>query len=399
MSDIESKFSNVKITSLEANIKYQNRKDLVIVQIPQTSTTVGVFTKNAFAAAPVLLCKKHLAEKPIGALVINSGNANAATGELGLKNAQRTCELVADLLNIDATQVLPFSTGVIGEHLPMEKIEQVFAKLSASAIAFLGKSSFQDFAETIMTTDTFAKLVQHKIEIGGQEVNFIGVAKGAGMIMPNMATTLCFVFTDAKIEKNHLQTYLKKSIEPSFNSISIDGDTSTNDSCTLTALGTGAEIGADNAHFEAGLTQILTDLALLLVKDGEGATKLIHIKVEGAKDIAEAKEVGLSIANSPLVKTAFFASDPNWGRLVMAIGKSKSMEDLDISKVNLYLEDFALVEQGGKASTYDEATAAKIMQSKEINIRVQLGRGTANTIIHTSDFSYDYVKINAEYRS
>lgn len=399
MAQTEAIFSSVKITCLATEIKYKNRNDFVIVELPKGATTAGVFTKNAFAAAPVLLAKKHLAQKATGALVINAGNANAATGAQGLKDANSICEMTAELLQLEKQQILPFSTGVIGENLPMHKIELALTNLHASATQVLANSTFADFSRAIMTTDTKPKLVEYQAQIKGEKVSFIGVTKGAGMISPNMATTLTFVFTDAKIEQADLQNYLQSAIEPTLNSISIDADTSTNDSCTLTALGEGAHIGANNKEFQTALTETLKRLALMLVEDGEGATKLIHILVKGAKTPAEAKATGFSIANSPLVKTAFFASDPNWGRLIMAIGKTPELEDLDISKVNVFLEDFQLVEKGGKSASYDEKTAAKIMQAQEINVKVELGRGVANWQVHSCDLSYDYVKINAEYRS
>ncbi|WP_109015050.1 bifunctional glutamate N-acetyltransferase/amino-acid acetyltransferase ArgJ [Novimethylophilus kurashikiensis] len=390
----------VELGFAEANIRKTNRKDLLVMRLAPESRVAGVFTQNRFCAAPVLVCKDHLAAgKGIRALVVNTGNANAGTGEEGLMRARRTCEALAGLLNIADHQVLPFSTGVIMEPLP---IDRVVAGLP-SCVDNLREDNWAHAAEAIMTTDIVAKAASRKIQLGGKTITITGIAKGSGMIHPNMATMLGYVATDAVVAQPALEAMIRHAVNRSFNCITVDGDTSTNDSLIFIASGQAgnAEITEQSADYVAlrdALTEIAAVLAQAIVRDGEGATKFMTIEVEGGKDEAECRKVGYAIARSPLVKTAFFASDPNLGRILAAVGYA-GIDDLDVSLMQLYLDDVLVAENGGRASSYQEADGQRVMKQAEITVRVHLGRGVAEATVWTCDFSYDYVKINADYRS
>lgn len=385
----------------EAGIKKANRKDLLVMRLGEQARVAGVFTQNRFCAAPVTLCKAHLAAgKGIRALVVNTGNANAGTGGEGLGHSRRTCAEVAKLLGCAEEQVLPFSTGVILEPLPVEKI---VAGLPA-AIADLKESNWFNAAQAIMTTDIVSKAVSKQIRLGDATVTITGIAKGSGMIHPNMATMLGYVATDAALSQPLLEALVRHAADRSFNCITVDGDTSTNDSFILIATGESGvpEItDAASAHYIAlrdAVTEVSQILAQAIVRDGEGATKFITVAVEGGVSEAECRQVAYAIAHSPLVKTAFFASDPNLGRILAAIGYA-GIADLDVDRLRLYLGDVLVAENGGRAASYREQDGQRVMKEPEITVRVQLGRGSAEAKVWTCDFSYDYVKINAEYRS
>lgn len=392
--------AGIKIGSSEAYVRYQNRRDMVVFEIAEGSTVAGVFTQSAFAAAPVQLCKKHLAENTPRYMIINTGNANAATGDVGLQNAQKTCEHLANLAGVSANQILPFSTGVIGEQLPIERMLQGVQP----ALATLQEASWDDAAYGIMTTDTTPKGASEQFELDGVTYHMTGISKGAGMIRPNMATMLSYVATDAPISQDLVEKLLRTTVEQSFNRITVDGDTSTNDSCIFIATGKagGAEINAvEDARYQVvldTLSRIMLRLAQLIIRDGEGATKFITVTVEGGANTQECCDVAYSTAESPLIKTALFASDPNWGRIVMAIGKA-GVSNLDSNKVQVWLGDVQICLNGGANPDYTEEAGAAVMAEKEITIRIDLGRGTATDTVYTCDFSYDYVKINADYRS
>ncbi|MCO8049015.1 bifunctional glutamate N-acetyltransferase/amino-acid acetyltransferase ArgJ [Acinetobacter towneri] len=390
----------VKIGSAEAYVRYQNRRDLVIFEFAAGSNVVGVFTQNAFCAAPVHVSKAHLAQTNPRYLVINTGNANAGTGKLGMQNAETTCAKLAELASVSAQEVLPFSTGVIGEQLP---IERLVAGL-APALASLRDDAWHDAATGIMTTDTTQKGASEQFELDGITYSMTGISKGAGMIRPNMATMLSYVATDAPIQRDVLQQLLKQSVEQSFNRITVDGDTSTNDSCILVATGQagGTEISSNNDPRYAVLLDVLNRvmlrLAQLIIRDGEGATKFITVRVEGGANTQECCDIAYSIAHSPLVKTAIFASDPNWGRILAAIGYA-GVPNLDVEKIQVWLDDVQICKDGGAAADYTEEAGAGVMAQTEMTIRVDLGRGQASDTVYTCDLSYDYVKINADYRS
>ncbi len=397
--------AGVRLGVAEAGIRKANRKDVTLVELAAGSRVAGVFTTNRFCAAPVQVCKAHLAEGGgIRALVVNTGIANAGTGELGLANARQTCESVAALLGTDATAVLPFSTGVILEHLPMDRLT---AGLPA-AQRNLRADGWFDAAHAIMTTDTIAKAVSRKVEIGGVAVTLTGMSKGAGMIKPNMATMLGFLATDAAISQSLLDGLVKEAAGLSFNAITIDGDTSTNDSFILIATGcaANAEItdaaSADYNVLRSAVIELSIELAQAIVRDGEGATKFMTLAIQGGASREECRKVGYAIGHSPLVKTAFFASDPNLGRILAAIGYA-GIDDLDVSKIRVWLaagsEEVLVAEAGGRAASYVEEAGARVMKSSEITVRVDLARGDAAVTMWTCDFSYDYVKINADYRS
>jgi glutamate N-acetyltransferase/amino-acid N-acetyltransferase len=381
----------------QANIKKPDRKDLLVMQIDTQATVAGVFTLNRFCAAPVTVAKQHLAAgKGIRALLVNTGNANAGTGDSGLSNARASCAAVAKLLGCAPEQVLPFSTGVIMEPLPLDKI---VAGLPA-CVANLKENNWFDASQAIMTTDIVAKAVSRQVQIGGKTVTVTGMAKGSGMIHPNMATMLGYIATDAAVTQPALQQIVSRASDASFNCITVDGDTSTNDALMLIATGkSGVQIDAGNqAKLQAVVTEVATVLAQAIVRDGEGATKFMTIRIEGGKNAAECKQIAYAVARSPLVKTAFFASDPNLGRILAAIGYA-GVADLDVEKIKLYLDDVLVAEQGGRAASYREEDGQRIMQQSDIGIRVLLGRGDAAATVWTCDFSYDYVKINASYRS
>ena len=384
----------------QAGIKKPGRKDLLVLKLSPSATVAGVFTTNRFCAAPVQVSKDHLAgTQPIVALVVNTGNANAGTGEAGLANAHATCAVLAKLLGCAANQILPFSTGVILEPLPLDKL---VAGLPA-AIANLNEDSWFDAAEAIMTTDTQPKAASRVVTIAGKRVTMTGISKGAGMIKPNMATMLGFMACDAKISQPVLQTLVKQAADASFNCITIDGDTSTNDSFMLMATGAGELEVNDTASSEyqalaEAVTGLSQELAQMIVRDGEGATKFITVRVEQGRDVEECRKIAYAIGHSPLVKTAFFASDPNLGRILAAIGYA-GVNDLDVNQINLYLDDVWVAKQGGRHPDYQEQDGQRVMKQSEITVRVTLARGEAAATIWTCDLSHDYVSINADYRS
>ncbi|TCB65255.1 bifunctional glutamate N-acetyltransferase/amino-acid acetyltransferase ArgJ [Acinetobacter sp. ANC 4216] len=390
----------VKIGSAEAYVRYQNRRDLVIFEFVEGSNVAGVFTQNAFCAAPVHVCKAHLQAGNPRYLVINTGNANAGTGKTGMANAQATCAKLAELAGVSTNEILPFSTGVIGEQLPIERLVNGLQP----ALDSLKEDAWLDAATGIMTTDTLPKGASEQFEMDGVTYTMTGISKGAGMIRPNMATMLSYVATDAPISRELVQQLLKTTVNVSFNRITVDGDTSTNDSCILVATGQagGAEItSTDDARYAVVLdvlTRVMKRLAQLIVRDGEGATKFITVAVEGGADTQECCDVAYSIAHSPLVKTAIFASDPNWGRILAAIGYA-GVKNLDVEKIQVWLDDVQICKDGGAAADYTEEAGARVMSQAELTIRVDLGRGQAKDTVYTCDLSYDYVKINADYRS
>lgn len=392
--------AGVELASVRAGIKKRPGHDLVLIHLAEGCRTAAVFTRNAFCAAPVTLARANLNSHQPRALMINSGNANAGTGEPGMVAARQSCDLAAGLLGCAAEEVLPFSTGVIGELLPVAPFESGLPQ----AIAELSPAGWPVAAKGIMTTDIVPKAVSRVLDIEGHAVTITGIAKGSGMIHPNMATMLGFVATDAAVALPLLQQMLRDATEDSFNSITVDGDTSTNDACTLTATGRSTLPEVTDAastayvHLAAAVTDVLTELATMIVRDGEGATKFMTICVEEAATKAEAKQVGFTIAHSPLVKTAFFASDPNWGRVLAAVGRA-GLDNLNLTAIRIYLGEVCIVENGGRSPTYTEEQGAAVMKEAEITITVKLARGMAAATIYTCDFSYDYVKINAEYRS
>ncbi|MFJ1255917.1 bifunctional glutamate N-acetyltransferase/amino-acid acetyltransferase ArgJ [Cupriavidus sp. CuC1] len=393
--------AGVELGWAEAGVRKANRKDVLVVRIAQGSTVAGVFTRNRFCAAPVQVCREHLAAgKGIRAIVVNTGNANAGTGEPGLANARATCDALAAQLGIAPEQVLPFSTGVILEPLPVDRIT---AALPA-AIANARPDNWLAAAESIMTTDTQPKAASRTVLIGGKTVTLSGISKGAGMIRPNMATMLGFVATDATVSQDVLQALVSFAADRSFNSITIDGDTSTNDSFVLIASGqAGAPAieraeGADFEALRAALTDLSQELAQMIVRDGEGATKLMTIQVEGGKDVAECRLIAYAVAHSPLVKTAFYASDPNLGRILAAVGYA-GVDDLEVERVNLWLDNVLVARDGGRNPEYREEDGQRVMKQAEITVRIALGRGDATATVWTCDLSHDYVSINADYRS
>ena len=392
--------SGVKLGFAEAHIRKPNRKDVLVITLAEGSHVAGVFTLNQFCAAPVLLCKTHLAsDKPIRALLVNTGCANAGTGEDGLRRAHLTCAALGELLNIEASQVLPFSTGVILEPLPEDK---VIAGLPA-AIVNLKEDNWLNAAEAIMTTDIVAKGTSRQLQLSGKTVTITGISKGSGMIHPNMATMLGYIATDANISKAALESIIHYAVNKSFNCITVDGDTSTNDSLILMAtnLAGNAEISEASTDFvilRDAMTDVAVELAQAIVRDGEGATKFMTVRIEGGRDEAECRKVAYAIAHSPLIKTAFFASDPNLGRILAAIGYA-GVDQLDVNALKLYLGDVLVAENGGRAPAYLEEQGSAVMKEPEILVRVDLARGNASCTVWTCDFSYDYVKINADYRS
>lgn len=384
----------------EAHIRKPNRKDLLVIQLVEGTHVAGVFTQNRFCAAPVIVCKEHLAvNSDIRALLINTGNANAGTGESGLQHARQSCEALARLLNLNSEQILPFSTGVILEPLPIDKI---IAQLPV-ALQNTKADHWLDAAQTIMTTDIVPKATSRQLTIDNKTVTITGMSKGSGMIHPNMATMLGYLATDAVVSKGALEAIIHYAVNKSFNCITVDGDTSTNDSFIMMAtnLAGNAQVTETTPDFIAlrdAMTDVAIELAQAIVRDGEGATKFMTIQVEAGKDEAECRKVAYAIAHSPLIKTAFFASDPNLGRILAAIGYA-GIDDLDVSQLSLYLGDVLVSENGGIATSYREEQGAAIMKEAEILVRVVLNRGQQAATIWTCDFSYDYVKINADYRS
>lgn len=390
----------VRAGVVEAGIRYRERRDLVLFELASDATVAGVFTQSGFAAAPVQLCRRYLQQAGIRYWLINTGNANAGTGELGLQNALRSCQAVAAQTGVQPEQVLPFSTGVIGEHLPVDRIE---AALPA-AIAALQADNWVAAASGIMTTDTRPKGASVRFTHEGREYTITGISKGAGMIRPNMATMLAFVATDAAVSRELLQQLLADAVAQSFNRITIDGDTSTNDSCVLVATGAAGNAALTSSQdalyalLREQLCAVFARLAQLIVRDGEGATKFITVRVEGGANSRECCDVAYAVAHSPLIKTAFFASDPNWGRIVAAVGYA-GVDGLEQNRVRVWLDDVCIVDKGGRAPDYTEAQGAAVMQQPEITIRIDLGRGVACDTVWTCDLSYDYVRINADYRS
>lgn len=390
----------VRLAAAAAGIRYRDRDDLVLMELAPGSVCAATFTRNAFCAAPVILARSHLeAENPRWWL-INAGNANAGTGERGLVDARASCEAVARLTGVATEQVLPFSTGVIGEHLPVERISAALPGL----IADLDPHGWPRAARAIMTTDRVPKLESHQFEVGGRSATLTGMAKGAGMICPDMATMLAFLVTDAAVAPALLRDCLEQAVAASFNAITVDGDTSTNDACVLAATGTlgnhpiADPESADAQALRRALETVCMALATAIVRDAEGATKLVRVAIAQARDPEEARRVAYTIAHSPLVKTALFASDPNWGRILAAVGRS-DLEGLAIEGVRIWLGDVLIVDRGARAPGYTEAAGVEVMRKPEILIRVALGRGDSEAQVLTCDLSYEYVRINAEYRS
>jgi glutamate N-acetyltransferase/amino-acid N-acetyltransferase len=393
--------TGVRIGTAMAGVRKANRRDLVVVVLDEGATAAGVFTKNRFCAAPVQVCREHLQSgRSIRALVVNTGNANAGTGADGLARSRSTCEALARLLDIEPGQVLPFSTGVIMETLP---VDRVIAGMP-SALADLSADRWLEAAQGIMTTDTLPKAASRQVSIGGRTVTVTGIAKGAGMIRPNMATMLGFIATDAVIDSALLQPLLQEAADESFNRITIDGDTSTNDSFVLVATQRaghapiGSLASADGALLRDAVIDVSRTLAQAIVRDGEGATKFITVQVTGGRSADECRLAAYAIAHSPLVKTAFFASDPNLGRILAAVGYA-GIEDLDQGRIDLFLDDVHVVVDGGRHPAYQEADGQRVMKQSEITIRVDLHRGSAQATVWTCDLSHDYVSINADYRS
>lgn len=392
--------SGLRVGTVCAGIKKPGRRDLVLIEVPQGASCAGVFTHNAFSAAPVKVAQAHMAAAAPRYLLINTGNANAGTGEQGMRDALSCCKTVAALAGVRPEQVLPFSTGVIGEPLPVSAIT---AAIPAAHRA-LSINGWADAAHGIMTTDTVAKGVSQQVSIGGHSVTVTGIAKGSGMIRPDMATMLAFIATDAPVDAPLLKKCLLKASNVSFNAITVDGDTSTNDACMLIATAQSSFPRINSAQdpayevFERAVIDVCERLAQAIVRDGEGATKLITVDVRGGADTDECRQVAYTIAHSPLIKTAFFACDPNWGRILAAVGRA-GLNQLDVERINIYLDEICIVRSGGRATNYEEELGCQVMARQEITVRVELGRGDAATKVWTCDFSYDYVRINAEYRT
>ncbi|MDY7115850.1 bifunctional glutamate N-acetyltransferase/amino-acid acetyltransferase ArgJ [Halomonas sp. SSL-5] len=389
----------VRLGTAMAGIKKPGRRDLVVIESPEGARMAGAFTRNAFCAAPVTVARDHLAsgEAP-RYLVINTGNANAGTGEIGLRDARASCAELARLAGVDARAVLPFSTGVIGEPLPMERL---LGGLPAALDSLdEGAEAWHQAGEGILTTDTRAKGASVTLEIAGERVVINGIAKGSGMIQPNMATMLAFVATDASLEQELLDGLLRETVERSFNCITVDGDTSTNDACVLISTQRGPQVEGEEAIaiFRNGLQRVMTELAQAIIRDGEGATKFVTLQVDGATSRQEALDVAFTVANSPLVKTALYASDANWGRILAAVGRAP-VADFDVSRVTIDLGEVRLVEGGGRAPGYTEEAGSAVMGREEIPIRIALDRGGEGATVWTTDLSHDYVSINADYRS
>jgi len=390
----------IRLGVAEAHVRKANRRDLLLVTLETGTRVAGVFTRNRFCAAPVLVAKANLQSGNVRALIVNTGCANAGTGEDGISRARQTCVAVAALLGCEPNQVLPFSTGVIMEPLPVERI----ASSLPDCIAALGEENWVDAAGAIMTTDTVAKACSRQIEIDGKPVCVTGIAKGSGMVRPNMATVLGFIATDASVDQNLLQHATAYAAERTFNCVTVDGDTSTNDALIVMATGKSLvpEITkSDSVEFKLlldAITEVSSALAQALIRDGEGATKFITISIEGGINQTECRKVGYAIAHSPLVKTAFFACDPNLGRILAAIGYA-GIEDLDATKVDLYLDEVLVAKSGARAPGYREEDGQRVMKQDEISLRVELNRGSSSSRVWTCDLSHEYVRINADYRS
>ncbi|MEJ2692867.1 MAG: bifunctional glutamate N-acetyltransferase/amino-acid acetyltransferase ArgJ [Candidatus Thiodiazotropha sp.] len=390
----------IRLGVASANIKQADRSDLLVIELAEGGRCAAVFTRNAFCAAPVQLAKAHLQSTVPRYLLINSGNANAGTGERGMRDAEACCRSLAQSAGCRPEQVLPFSTGVIGVNLPLDRM----CRALPAALADLQDAGWQAAAQAIMTTDTRPKLVQREFEVDGVKAHLVGIAKGAGMICPDMATMLAYLATDLTVDAALLQRCLNEAVDPSFNSITVDGDTSTNDACVLLASGASAAPPITSRESDAyrslaaAVTSLCMELAREIVRDGEGATKLVEVAVEQAVDRAEARQLAYTIAHSPLVKTALFASDPNWGRILAAVGRA-GLQRLEIERVEIWLDDICIVRGGGRAEGYTEAEGQAVMDKPEFRILVRLGRGEVQARLLTCDLSYDYVKINAEYRT
>lgn len=401
MAEIENilPVAGIKLASVAAGIKKNGKHDLVVLSIDEASACAATFTRNAFCAAPVTLSKQHLAQYSPRAFLINSGNANAGTGDIGMNNARQSCSWLAEVLQCQPEQVLPFSTGVIGEQLPMSAMQSGITQIQDELV----EDNWLAAANGIMTTDTVAKAVSKTLTLDGKQVTISGIAKGSGMICPNMATMLAFIATDADIESSYLQQCLTEAVEESFNAITVDGDTSTNDACVLVATAKAGnkqidKDAEDASIFIDGLNSVCLHLAQAIVHDAEGATKFVTVVVKQARSKAEAKKVAYTIAHSPLVKTALFASDPNWGRILAAVGRA-DIEQLDVSGVNIFLGEVCVILNGEIDSGYTEEQGQAVMDRPEITITVELARGVDSTTVWTSDLSHEYVRINAEYRS
>ncbi len=390
-----------RLGTTSAGIKTPGRSDLVVMELSKGSDIACVFTRNAFCAAPVQVSRQHLAAvkaagKDIRYLVVNTGNANAGTGEAGVKGALSTCQHLAEQVGVDVTQVLPFSTGVIGQPLPIDKIIAAMP----DAVSRLSETGWLEAAAGIMTTDTRPKAASRQLSIDGKRVTISGIAKGAGMIRPDMATMLAYIATDAEIDPGTLQQALSRAVEGSFNRITIDGDTSTNDSVVLVATGAGQALSAPEEleAFQQALDELSVELAQAIVKDGEGATKFVEVDVSSGATDQECLAVAYTIAESPLVKTALFAADPNWGRILAAVGRA-GVDELDVNGVTISLDDVVIAENGGMAQGYRERDAQAVMDREAFAIRVDLARGESRQRVWTTDLSHDYIRINAEYRT
>jgi len=397
MSDTIPPVPGVRLATMAAGIRYQDRDDLTLLEVAPGSHCAAVFTRNAFCAAPVTVAREHLQRMNPRYLLINAGNANAGTGAAGIQTARDCCARVAGAGQCDPAEVIPFSTGVIGEPLPVDRVAAALPGLFAG----LREDAWETAARAIMTTDTYPKCRSRQFDLNGHTVTLTGIAKGVGMIKPDMATMLAFLATDAAVDGEALQVLLQEAVADSFNAITVDGDTSTNDACVLLATGRAGctvETGQARARFSDVLGELCTELAQLLIRDGEGATKFVTVQVEQGRNRQECRQAAYAIAESPLVKIALFAGDPNWGRIVAALGRA-GLAELQPERVAVYLDEICIVEQGGRAAAYTEAQGQAVMARPEITIRVVLHRGEANATVWTTDFSYDYVRINAEYRS
>ena len=391
-----------RLGTVSAGIKTPGRKDLVLMELASGSEIAAVFTRNAFCAAPVQVAKSHLNQvrrhhQGIRFLVTNTGNANAGTGEAGVQDALSICQSVADIVGVDTCQVLPFSTGVIGEALPLGKIISALP----GVVEALDNSSWLDAAEGIMTTDTRPKAVTRQLSLGGKLITISGIAKGAGMIKPDMATMLAYIATDAQVQQPQLQNVLSRAVEKSFNRITVDGDTSTNDSVVLVATGasnTPLVADYDVELFQDAIDLVCIDLAQAIIQDGEGASKFVEVLVSGGQDDKECLEVAYTVAESPLVKTALFASDPNWGRVLAAVGRA-GLSNLEVDQVKIWFNEVLVATGGARASTYTEAQGQEVLDREAFTIRIDLARGHCSQRVWTSDLSHDYVRINAEYRT
>ncbi len=391
--------AGIRLASHAAGIRYSERKDLLLIELAQGSVTSAVFTRNVFCAAPVVIARRHLATAMPRYLLINAGNANAGTGPAGEQDAMQCCQQLAVEADCREVEILPFSTGVIGARLPAEKIINAYPQL----IKHLDEDEWLSAASAIMTTDTVSKAHSRRLTINNTDITITGIAKGSGMICPDMATMLSFIATDLKMTAEQADALLKRNVEKTFNAISVDGDTSTNDACVLVATGK-SDVSysqltpQETLAFEQALYELMKTLAQAVVRDGEGATKFITVRVEHASDEQAAKQVAYTVAHSPLIKTAFFASDPNWGRILAAVGRSR-VTPLDINRVSLFLNDVCVVEYGIPHVSYTEESGQAVMSQAEIIIRIDMGSGDASSELWTCDLSHEYVRINAEYRS